>query len=657
MSVQAGIWNFNGQAVEGKSLVDISETVAEYGCDGESTYLHGPVGMVYRALHTTLESRMEHQPHVSVRGKVITWDGRLDNRDELISELARDLTGEQTDVAIFAAAFEKWDCDAFRKITGDWAVSIWDPFENKLVLARDYIGVKRLFYYCQGTRIIWCSYLGPLASCGDKFNLCEEYIANYLAGRLAAHLTPYREIHPVPPGTFVRIHNANASVHPYWSFNSRHRTRYQTDGEYEEHFRYLFRQAVRRRLRSDSPVLAELSGGYDSSSIVCTADDILAKEGAGTPSLDTFSYSYLDEPDADDCLYFSKVEERRGRIGHHAQVRGSGDTFSLTYPTFVALPVLGMRKEVEIARSEVLSSGKYRVTLSGVGGDEFMGQQLDPRMQIAESFALFRLRRFVTQLADWSLLMRRPWIQLLFESLCLLLPNSIRARVTEEAKVERWVNKEFARKHSLSTLLLQISDGPWRWLPSARGFHEAHRTFAGLLTNLPPALDETRYPYLDQTLTEFLTSIPMDQLHRPGERRSLMRRALQGILPKEILSRRTKQLESRCYVITLAKHWEALKSVLTCPLSAHLGYIKASELETALLAVKHGQMPGTAMLLLRGLFLELWLRETARRNVISIPSSPASTIRTDSRPGRVRRAPLSEGRCTRRSFEVITSFC
>jgi asparagine synthase (glutamine-hydrolysing) len=128
-----------------------------------------------------------------------------------------------------------------------------------------------------------------------------------------------------------------------------------------------------------------------------------------------------------------------------------------------------------------------------------------------------------------------------------------------------------------------------------------------------------RYPYLDQSLVEFLMQIPVDQLHRPGDRRSLMRRALARSLPGEILARQTKQIERRCYVTTLETHWEILKEILTSPISSRLGYIDQSEFKSALMTARNGQMPEHTMLLLRGLFLELWLRDTVKRGVITIP--------------------------------------
>jgi asparagine synthase (glutamine-hydrolysing) len=85
-------------------------------------------------------------------------------------------------------------------------------------------------------------------------------------------------------------------VTKFWDFDPAKSTRYRTDAEYEEHFRDVFAQAVGRRLRSDSPVLAELSGGMDSSSIVCMADEIARHEPGGARRVETVSYYDDSEP-------------------------------------------------------------------------------------------------------------------------------------------------------------------------------------------------------------------------------------------------------------------------------------------------------------------------------------------------------------------------
>src|SRR6185312_1914546 len=139
MTVQAGILNFDGQLVDQRLIVGMREKLTDYGREGEFTFVDGQLAMLYRPVHTTRESRLERQPYIAATGKVFTWDGRLDNRGDLISHLSTDGPEDRTDVAIFAAGFEKWGTACFGKLTGDWAVAIWDPIEQELILARDYI--------------------------------------------------------------------------------------------------------------------------------------------------------------------------------------------------------------------------------------------------------------------------------------------------------------------------------------------------------------------------------------------------------------------------------------------------------------------------------------------------------------------------------------
>src|SRR5258708_1797346 len=107
MSAQAGVWNFDGRQAKRDVLDKLNESISQVGSDGQKAVFDGSVGMLYRAFHTTLESHLECQPYTSSRGCVITWDGRLDNRDDLLPELHNDLASDQTDVAIVAAAFDK----------------------------------------------------------------------------------------------------------------------------------------------------------------------------------------------------------------------------------------------------------------------------------------------------------------------------------------------------------------------------------------------------------------------------------------------------------------------------------------------------------------------------------------------------------------------
>jgi asparagine synthase (glutamine-hydrolysing) len=624
MSAQAGILNFDGRPVDQAFLGKLSVAIEQYGPDGGGTYVDGALGMAFCAFHTTLESRLERQPRRSAHGIVLTWDGRLDNRDELISQVWDELTDERTDVAIVMAAYEKWGTDCFRKLIGDWALSIWNSHDHCLLLARDYVGVRHLYYNPEYKSVTWCTNLATLVLLsGSQFTLNDEYIAGFLALWPEAHLTPYREIHAVPPGKFVRIRDGETTIHSYWSFDTKRQIRYKTDAEYQEHFRHVFRQAVRRRLRSDSPILAELSGGLDSSSIVCMADDIINKGEAEVPRMDTTSRYDPEEPGGDERPYFSKVEEKRGRTGFHIDLSKGSRAFPLQFHEFVARPgSMGntsrdLNDEVRVALQRI----EHRVLLSGMGGDEFMGGVPDPRPLLADLFIQFRWREFANQLMAWSLVKKSPWIQLFFRSLGLLLPLSVRLRGNKQNKPEPWIDARFASRYWHAIRRLARSENLGFRLPTQRDHAQAFAGMARQMSIAVPPLwgcQEKRYPYLDQSLVEFIVSMPADQLLRPGQRRFLMRRGLADLLPAEILTRATKAVTARAYMVNFETQWSQLESLLRSPLISRLGYINANGFRNALAAAKRGKPPHL-MRLLRGLSLELWLQDSVRRGVIQVP--------------------------------------
>ncbi len=451
MSVQAGIWNLDGRPIEPELLADFSQSLKHQGPDGAFLHVNGSVGLLYRPFHTTAESRSEEQPYVSGRGFILTWDGRLDNRHDLTAQFRRDLQASSADIAIVAAAFDRLETNCFREIIGDWAIAVWKPEQRELILAVDYMAIRHIFYRVNRDQLMWSTDLAALVLfSGDHFRIDDEYVAGYLASDPNAQVTPYREIRQVPPGQVVHITDGRIWTERYW-VTPKSRICYKSDAGYEEHFRHVFRQSVRRRLRSDSPILADLSGGLDSSSIVCMADDILAKEGAQTPRLDTLSYYDKTEPNGDDWIYFQKLEELRGRVGSHIDLERCTLSVSLEYPTFAPLPgAIGARHKMEAERANIVRDGSYRVGLSGLGGDEFMGGNPDPREQLADLIVQFKPISLARQLAAWSLTKRRPWLHLLWQSSMTLLSPAVRAYLLKESKLEPWIDKHFAKRHHLA---------------------------------------------------------------------------------------------------------------------------------------------------------------------------------------------------------------
>lgn len=626
MSAQAGIWNRDSSPISRDSLAGLSQTLERFGPDGESIVSKGPVAVLHRAFHTTPDSQNEQQPCWSRKGALITWNGRLDNREQLILELGT-LRGSNTDVEVIAEAFDRWSEDCFRRLVGDWVISIWNPLANELLLARDYIGVKQMFYFASANRVMWSSHLVALALCGQSFRFSPEYAAGYLTFHPLEHRTPYEEIMAVRPGTFIRISLKGVTESEYWKFDPHFRTVCASDAEYEEQYRYLFGQAVRRRLRSSSPVLAELSGGFDSSAVTCMADYVLEQMGADAPRMDTFTFCDLSEPDEEDSQYSRFVEARRGRAGHRCVAQEFGDAIRFDAPDFRGTPNLP-RNEIEMALPAILQSGGYRVVLSGFGGDEVNGQAVEFRVLIAESLHAWKWKAAGKQSIAWSLATGIPFVQVLWQSARILLPAQFRTSKSNFKDSMPWLNPAFFAKYGILTDLLAAAKGQRRWGP---WMCDSFQTLDGLrrqLTDENPCVIDKRYPYLDLDLMRFLLSIPQEQLIRPGERRWLMRRALRDMLPPELIDRKTKGSAARCIALTLSKHWSMIADAMASPFTAEMGIVDAEQFRSALTAVKHGKLPDHVVSLLRVLALEMWMCNNIANGAICSSAFQASPVET-----------------------------
>jgi len=624
MSVQFGRWNFEGQSADPGYIESVSAALAAYGPDSNEAYSNSGVQILYRAFHTTKESYREKQPCVSPSGAVITWDGRLDNRALLITDLRDSVSVNSTDLAIVAAAHDKWGANCFAKLVGDWALSIWNPAHRSLLLARDPIGTRHLYYSFDSEQVTWSTILEPLVRfAGKALSICEEYIAGWFSYFPATHLTPWFGIHSVPPSSSVLLRPGKHIVSKYWDFDPDNKIRYRGDAEYEEHFRTVFAKAVQCRLRSDRPVLAELSGGMDSSSIVCIADTIIARGAAETPRLDTLSYYNDSEPDWNERPYFTKVEEKRGRTGRHIDISKEEEhlLFELDRQDFAAIPGSGHSRSSESDKryAECLASQGNRVVLSGIGGDEVMGGVPTPNPELEDLLAKGHFKQLAHQLKVWALNKRKPWFYLFFEAAREFFPPGL-VGIPKARRPATWLNPGFVKRnrdalHGYPTRVKLF--GPPPTFQCNVGTLAALQRQLGC-TALPSVPTyEKRYPFLDRGLLEFLCAIPREQLVRPGQRRSLMRRALVGITPYELLNRKRKSFVSRARLAAIAADWPQYAEMTQQMVSSSLGIVEATELLQVLQKARRGgQVP--TVILVRTILVEGWLRNLHRLGLVNL---------------------------------------
>jgi asparagine synthase (glutamine-hydrolysing) len=642
VSVQFGKCNFDNEPVEPRGLEQVRPLLTPYGPDAEGSFCKGNIGVLYRAFHTNKESREETQPFISASDAIVTWDGRLDNRKELVHRLRGGLLAGAPDVAIVAAAYDRWGTDCFANLVGDWAVSVWDPKDRFLLLAKDFVGTRHLYYCVEGNRVTWCTVLDPLVLlAGRLFSVEEQYIAGWLSSFPATDLTPYVGIHSVPPCSFVCLESEKRTRRTYWNFDPARRIRYRTDAEYEEHFRAVFSESVRRRLRCDHPVLAELSGGMDSSSIVCMADEVIIRGQAETPRLDTVSYYDDNEPNWNERPYFTKVEEQRGRAGCNIDVSPHESfAFELESNRFAATPGSGSRTtEAGRQLAAFMASNANRIVLSGVGGDEVLGGVPTPVPELADLLARGRFSALAHQLKIWSLNKRKPWFHLLFEVVREFLPSTL-VDVPKHMRPAPWLDANFVRRHRYAATGYESRLKLCCPLPS---FQQNRNTLDILrrqlgcesLSSDPPY--EKRYPYLDRDLLEFVYAIPREQLVRPGQRRSLMRRALVGIVPDEISNRKRKGYVARAPLAAISAEWATLSDMAHHLVSSALGIVNAELFHDGLQRALDGQQV-PIITLMRTVGIECWLRNLGNRGILlgvpsivtqDVPSFGAQTVLAD----------------------------
>jgi asparagine synthase (glutamine-hydrolysing) len=617
MGLLCGCWIFNDTL--GGSALDKLQIAGGSDADAKNSVIatDGPCFLLRDFQFTSLPGPSLISSD-SRRSLFVAWDGRLDNRQELARELGESWSTDREDVDFVAAAFGKWQTGAFERMRGDWAVTIWNARERTLILAKDPMGIRPLFYSLTPHGVLWSNSLDWLVrQAGTLLKLNLEYLAGWLSFFPAAHVTPYARIDAVPPSSSVKLRPGCVTIRKYWEFQPADILRYPSDFEYEEQFRSVLANSIRRRLRSNTPLLAELSGGMDSSSIVCVADAILAHEHGLTPRLDTISYYDDNEPNWDEYPFFSLVEAKRGRPGLHVSLDAAHDLDGLfEAQEFTVTPAKFGRTRGKQSLLQSLEPRSYSAILSGIGGDEFTGGVPTPIPELADLLAAGRLPSLARSLKYWSLFQRSPWIHVLFDTLRSFAP--FRSSPNPVRRPPAWLDPQFRTRYQSVLSGYEQPLQVWGPRPS---FQENIFAVEGLrrqvaVSNQSPGELEKRYPYLDVDLLQFLFAVPREQLVQPGRRRSLMRRALAGIVPHEILERKRKAYVTRAPRTALAARWEDVQGLTHQMLAESLGIVSSRGFREALESVRGGK--DTAILpLQRMLVLESWLRQLAEEGMFS----------------------------------------
>jgi asparagine synthase (glutamine-hydrolysing) len=613
MSIVFGICQAEGHSVEEPQLAELAMGTGRYALDGTFMKAKGRIGMGFQPYHTHLRSTLDSQPTADGRGNMLTLDGRIDNHAELCKLLDIDGDG-RTDSQIVLAAFERWGEGCFSRLVGDWALVLWSHADRSLYLGRDHAGSRTLYFEQEGGCVLWSTFLETFFVTKKARELDQRFAAGYLACQPIRDLTPFKSIRAVPPAHFQRIRDGSIVCRPHWQWMIEDRIQYRSDPEYEENFLALFRQSVMRRTEPGAAILAQLSGGMDSASIVCMSDRIRRHDPdrSANELLDTMSLYNDLEPNWDEKPYFTIVEKQRGKTGIHVDTSSSALTFEPSSPgqNLFLLPGCDSHSATRELEIEKQLGGNYRAILSGVGGDEVLGGVPSPMPELADLIVGCKFTLLLTRSIEWCLVDRTPLLHMLSRALRFTLQIYGLQHVEIET-IPDWIAPEIRAiclKADCQRIELERNIG---LLPTSIDNGRAWWSVLESMPHLFPSLlirREYRYPYLDRDLVEFLFRVPREKLASPGRRRTLMRSALKDIVPAEILERRRKAYVIRKPLTSLQNANKKIQELFVRSRLAEYGFIAPAALCAALNSITDGQGTQCWPFLMRSISLELWLR-------------------------------------------------
>jgi asparagine synthase (glutamine-hydrolysing) len=546
------------------------------------------------------------------------WDGRLDNRHDLLLRLGPVAGGAPTDAAIAAAAFERWGLDGLRSLVGEWSVAIWDPHRRTLHLARDYMGVRPLYFSRIGATVRWSTSLAEIATRSNCAGALDgEFVARFMALRFSGETTPYVGIRGVTAASCVSVGASGECRRAFWRLEPGS-IRYRDERDYEVHLRSLWTDAVACRLRTRDCVWAELSGGFDSSSVVCMAAALIASGRVPAAGVQPISYVTLRSAEGDERRFIEAVETRIGRRTEILGVEDHATHRDATCDWLTPFAPYG----VALAGADRVRERGGRIVLTGRTGDGVMGCEPDNSIAVYDDLAAGAVGSAIAKLRLWSRQSGKPFIELAWA-----LRRATRTGCAREL-VRRHAERSRAGVDLLTAnLRTLVPDDAAMLAEAAAGVRAAKRDLAvqllgyswGCQLNVPepPHGLQFTHPYTHRPLVDFIFAIPGEQLSAPGEIRSLMRRAFAGLVPERVLRRVSKGYYPPSSTRALRVAALALRPVERLAV-VQRGWIDPGRLDTALRTlIEGGGTSGKEVQ--RVLRLEEWIHAHSRRAPAAIP--------------------------------------
>lgn len=596
MCAIAGI--VGGQPEENAVLEALADTMVRRGPDQKGYYHEGNRALLHARLAVIdIEGGRQPMTHGNF---ILVYNGELYNTFELRHEL--EALGHRfeghSDTEIVLHAYEEWQDQCVQKLNGIFAFAVLEKESGRVFLARDRIGVKPLFYTIHGEKLFFASEIKTLLAHPKVYaEVDSEGVAEVML--LGPGRTPgcgvFRGIHEVEAGECGYWQNGKLNLRRYWQlFDHPHR---DTFAQTVEKVRFLVRDSIERQLISDVPICTFLSGGLDSSLISSVAADYMAEHGK---QLTTFSVDYRDNAKyftagkfqpTSDPEYIRIMANYLGS-DHHWVILDTEELANALYDAVEARDLPGMA-DVDASLLLLCKAMKPTATvaLSGECADEIFGGYpwyRDPEVRAKEGF---------------------PWAQSTAWR-AGFLGNAYKGTIAPKEFVNSRYEKTCRDSHMMAGLppqekrLREMVNLNFRWfMQTLLDRKDRMSMWSGL---------EVRVPFCDYRIAEYLYSIPWEYKDHKGYEKGLLRKAMEGTLPKEVLWRKKSPYPKTHNPAYLAEVSRRLRKILDEGTSPLLDIADRNALEKLLTAQYpwpwYGQLMNTPQTIAYMLQVDHWLK-------------------------------------------------
>lgn len=507
-------------------LNEMLETMSCRGPDGRGKYIW-PDGALLHTRLAVMDPEGGRQPmELNWAGEryVLVYNGELYNTAQLRRELEKQGHQFQThcDTEVVLHAYAQYGADCVERFNGIFAFAVWEENRRRLFLARDRIGVKPLFYWQQGKRLVFASEIKTVLAWPEVRPVLDGMGAAQLVllgpGRLPGSGV-FRDIREVEPGCRGYWENGKLTLNRYWKLEDREHI--QSFDETVEQVRYLVTDAIRRQMVADVPVGTFLSGGLDSSIITALCAEEMAQKNQ---RLKTFSVDYLDneryfraskfQPDSDDA--YIRMMTEHFETDHYKVILEPEELVQALEAATEARDLPGM---ADVDFSLLAFCGRVRqevtVALSGECADEIFGGYpwyRDPEVRQRAGF---------------------PWAQNTAQRAALLTP-----RINIDAQAFLMDAYETTCRESdilpgtdpVNRRMKQMVNLNFRWfMQTLLDRKDRMSMYHGL---------EVRVPFCDHRIAQYLYGVPWEYKDYQGREKGLLRQAVAGLLPEPVRQRK-----------------------------------------------------------------------------------------------------------------------